>query len=201
MHQATTSIAFFDFDDTISNGDSLWHFLRYSFSPLQISLKLASISPSLILFKLRLMDNNIAKAKLFKAFFSHMTLQEFDNLARNFAAQKIDTLIKPDALERIYWHKQQGHQVVVVSASPVNWLKPWCTKHEIQLIGTQLHHNIAGKITGEFVGGNCYGEEKKRRILKHYPLENYDTIYAYGDSRGDREMLSLADHSYYQYFK
>ncbi len=194
-----SSIAFFDFDDTISNGDSLWHFLRYSFTPLQLGLTFISISPSMILYKLKLMKNDKAKAHLFRAFFSDMTTQEFDKLAKDFSNNKLDSMIKQSALERIKWHQQEGHEVVVVSASPINWLQPWCNKQGIKVIGTQLASE-SGKITGEFVGKNCYGKEKESRINKVYTLKDYESIYAYGDSKGDTEMLALADHSYYRSF-
>lgn len=194
-----SSIAFFDFDDTISNGDSLWHFLRHSFSPVQLGMTFISISPSMVMYKLKLMKNDKAKSRLFSAFFSDLTAEEFDKLAIDFANQKLDSMIKPSALERIKWHQQEGHEVVVVSASPINWLQPWCTKQGVQLIGTQLASQ-SGKISGEFVGNNCYGKEKEHRIRKTYDLNAYDTIYAYGDSKGDTEMLALADHSYYRSF-
>lgn len=194
-----SSIAFFDFDDTISEGDSLWHFLRYSFTPLQLGLTFISISPSMVLYKLKLMKNDKAKSHLFRAFFSDMTTEAFDKLAKDFSNKKLDSMIKQSALERIQWHQQEGHEVVVVSASPINWLQPWCTKQGIKVIGTQLASE-SGKITGEFVGKNCYGKEKENRINKAYNLKSYESIYAYGDSKGDKEMLALADHSYYRSF-
>lgn len=196
------SIAFFDFDDTISNGDSLWHFLRHSFSPIKLGLTFLSISPSMVMYKLKLMKNDKAKSRLFQAFFSNLTAKEFNTLATNFSNHKLDSMIKATALKRIQWHKQLGHQVVVVSASPVNWLQPWCDKQGIELIGTQLASDSgSGKITGQFIGNNCYGKEKEHRIRQTYNLENYESIYAYGDSKGDTEMLALANHSYYRSFE
>lgn len=194
-----SSIAFFDFDDTISHGDSLWHFLKHSFSPLKLGLTFARISPSMILYKLKLMRNDKAKSHLFRAFFSDFKTEAFDKLAQDFANNKLDKMIKQSALDRIRWHQQQGHEVVVVSASPINWLEPWCVKQGIKVIGTQLKSE-SGKITGEFVGANCYGKEKENRIHKAYNLEDYESVYAYGDSKGDKEMLALADHSFYRSF-
>jgi hypothetical protein len=42
---------------------------------------------------------------------------------------------------------------------------------------------------------------KVDRIRKHLTLSDYSAIYAYGDSRGDREMLELGMHSYYKPFR
>ena len=48
---------------------------------------------------------------------------------------------------------------------------------------------------------NCFGVEKVNRIRQEYDLSQWDFIYAYGDSRGDQEMLDLADERYYKFFK
>jgi phosphatidylglycerophosphatase C len=47
---------------------------------------------------------------------------------------------------------------------------------------------------------NCYGEEKVRRIKTSYNLDEFDHIYAYGDSEGDKAMLDLAHERYYKHF-
>ena len=56
-------------------------------------------------------------------------------------------------------------------------------------------------ITGNFITKNCYGQEKVNRIKESYDLSKYDLIYAYGDSRGDKEMLELANNSFYKPFR
>ena len=70
----------------------------------------------------------------------------------------------------------------------------------IELIATKLEFK-AGKLTGKFATNNCYGAEKSHRIKELFDLELYDYIYAYGDSRGDKEMLALADESFYKPFR
>ena len=43
--------------------------------------------------------------------------------------------------------------------------------------------------------------EKGNRVKEAYNLDDYDRIYAYGDSRGDKELLELADKSFYKPFR
>ena len=52
---------------------------------------------------------------------------------------------------------------------------------------------IDGRLTGRFLTPNCYGQEKVRRILTLHPDRSAYHLTAYGDSRGDREMLAFAD--------
>jgi len=58
-----------------------------------------------------------------------------------------------------------------------------------------------GVVTGKLLSKNCYGIEKANRIQEVYNLSDYKHIYAYGDSRGDRELLELADESFYKPFR
>ena len=103
-------------------------------------------------------------------------------------------------MEKIVWHKEQGHKVVIVSASIECWLKPWCDKNGLGLIATKLEIKD-GRVTGKFLTKNCYGIEKANRVKEGYNLDDYDYIYAYGDSRGDKELLALAHESHYKPFR
>ena len=47
--------------------------------------------------------------------------------------------------------------------------------------------------------GDCYGDEKVRRIRERLTLADYGTIYAYGDTEDDRAMLDLADRKYFRW--
>ena len=48
---------------------------------------------------------------------------------------------------------------------------------------------------------NCYGEEKVKRLLQLYPERTEYWLTAYGDSRGDTELLDFANESYYKPFR
>ena len=58
-----------------------------------------------------------------------------------------------------------------------------------------------GKITGKLINGNCYGNEKVLRVMRLVNIEDYEEIYAYGDSRGDKELLSIAHKPFYKPFR
>jgi phosphatidylglycerophosphatase C len=65
---------------------------------------------------------------------------------------------------------------------------------------SRLEITPTGHATGRLAGLNCWGPEKVRRLIEYAgPKENY-LLYAYGDSRGDREMLNLADNPFYREF-
>lgn len=184
-------IAFFDFDGTITIDDSMIKFIRYAIGDLNTVWGLIILSPMLIAYKLKLIPNYKAKQWMLSYFFKGMDEQMFKNLAKEFSLSHIDNMLRPKAMEKIAWHKGQGHKVVVVSASVECWLKPWCDKNGLDLIATKLEIKN-GFVTGKFQTKNCYGSEKVVRVKEAYNLSDYDHIYAYGDSHGDRELLNLA---------
>jgi HAD superfamily hydrolase (TIGR01490 family) len=151
-------------------------------------------------YTLKLIPNDIAKERLIGHFFREWESEKFQQLAEQYSFEKIDTIVRPEAMERVRWHQEQGDHVVIVSASMECWLTGWCKKKNIELISTQLE-TIDGRLTGRFATKNCYGVEKANRVKEIYNLEEYDHIYAYGDSRGDRELLALANESFYKPFR
>ena len=193
-------LALFDFDGTITTKDSMVEFLLYAVGKRAYYFGLFRLSPILIAYKLKLYSNNRAKERLLGYFFKPIGLKKFQKLVIGYSNDEIDKIIRKEALKKIAWHKQQGDEVVVVSASMECWLKNWCERQNIKLIATRLEIEN-GKFTGKFKTKNCYGQEKVNRLKELYHIENYSHIYAYGDSRGDRELLTLADEAFYRPFR
>lgn len=193
-------LSLFDFDGTITTDDSLIKFIRYSVGDIKTAWGMLVLSPMLITYKLKLIPNYKAKEWMFSYFFKGMDEQEFKKVTKVYSLKHIDTILRPQAMEKIAWHKEQGHTVVIVSASIECWLKPWCDKNGLDLIATKIQMK-EGVVTGKLLTKNCYGIEKVNRINKVYNLGNYTYIYAYGDSSGDKELLHLADESFYKPFR
>jgi HAD superfamily phosphoserine phosphatase-like hydrolase len=101
-------------------------------------------------------------------------------------------------MERIAWHKAQGHKVVVVSGGLDVYLSPWCNEHGLELMCSSLQHR-QGVLTGRFLGRQCVLSEKVRRVREGHDLSAYATVYAYGDTPEDRDLLGIATRPYYQW--
>ena len=194
------TLTLFDFDGTITTDDSLIKFIRFVVGDLKTLWGMIVLSPMLITYKLKLIPNYKAKQYMLSYFFKDMDEQQFLKVAEEYSLKHINTILRPQAMEKITWHKEQGHKIVVVSASIECWLKPWCNKNSLDLIATKIEIKD-GRVTGKFLSKNCYGIEKANRVKEVYNLHDYDYIYAYGDSRGDKELLELADESFYKPFR
>ena len=195
----STGLALFDFDGTITSKDSLPDFIQHAVGLPAWWLGLLKISPMLAAYRLGMIPNHIAKEKLIAAFFKGWDTKFFHAVADQYSGTKIDRIVRPEAMKKIRWHQARGDQVVVVSASMESWLRKWCERNKLDLIATRLEIQD-GQLTGRFSTKNCYGREKVNRIKGKYNLSEYSDIYAYGDSRGDKEMLSIATFKFYKRF-
>jgi len=191
------TIAAFDFDGTITTRDTLPVFIWHAQKIGKLFFGTLSMIPSLLMFKLKVIPNYHAKEKLFKTFFAGVRLDKFNELSQSFIPT-IERLLNPEAVKKIKWHQEMGHEVVIISASAENWIKPWAEKQSIHtVLATQLEV-VQDTITGKFLTKNCHGAEKVNRLLAQYPNRNDYELYAYGDSNGDTELLALADHAFYR---
>lgn len=193
------TIAAFDFDGTITKYDTLPYFIYFALSYPKLIASTLKMLPSLVLFKLKVITNNVAKEKLFRIFFKGFSEEKFKFIANHFT-HNIAKIVRTEAIEKIKWHQKMGHEVIIISASVEIWIKPWAMDQGIEtVLGTKLE-TINGKLTGNFTTNNCYGQEKVNRLLENYPNRETYTLYAYGDSNGDKNLLELADHAFYRTF-
>jgi len=193
-------IAFFDFDGTITTKDTLLEVIKYQKGTVPFYLGFLLCSPYIVAWKLKLISNQAAKEATLRYFFRKTPLAAFGERCNAFAAEKLEALIRPGAYVEIEKLKASGAEVVIVSASAENWLTNWCREHELQLIATRLEIKN-DRLTGNIVGKNCHGQEKVDRINAAYNLSQYDEVYAYGDTKGDKPMLKLATFGFYRPFR
>lgn len=194
------SIAFFDFDGTITSKDTLAEIIKFAKGKLNYYAGILILSPIIASYKIGLLSNHRAKEIMLQFFFKGMPVNKFQNICNQFTKTKLPELIRQQALSEINQHKKNNTKVVVVSASPINWVQPWCNEFNIDCIATCLETKD-NKITGKISGRNCSGDEKVKHILNNYKLAEYSKIYAYGDTRGDLPMLSLSTNKFYKPFK
>jgi phosphatidylglycerophosphatase C len=193
-------IAFFDFDGTITTHDTLLEVIKFHRGAFRFYLGFIINSPFLLAYKAGIISNQAAKERILRYFFGGMPLTAFQQQCDAFAGTAMLSLIRGKAMEEIARLKAAGAGIIIVSASAENWLQQWCAVNELSLIGTQLEVTN-GLLTGKIAGRNCYGNEKVNRIRAGFDLSQYDEIFCYGDTKGDKPMLQLATFSFYKPFR
>ncbi len=194
-------VAAFDLDGTLTEGGSVFHWLRYLAGDTQVA---RAALPLLIPLTVGAIRSgrwaDAAKERLFKAVLAGRDLNEVVTASRSFILEHLNEEGRPDVIARLNWHRDQGHDVVLVSASPQIYVDILVEQFHITGgLGTRLAVDTRGRLTGSYLGKNCRGTEKMRRLnewiaSRHYPTE--PVIYAYGNSRGDRRLLAGATHPF-----
>ncbi|OTU45313.1 hydrolase [Acinetobacter pittii] len=192
------NLALFDFDGTITHNDTFSLFLKFSLNKKTQILGGIRLAPYIAGYKLGWVTDKTIRTKLCQVGYVGYDAASLKYMGQEFAKNILPICVRQNALERILWHKQQGDQIVVVSASLGVYLESWCQSLDLDVICNQLEIRD-GILTGDFINGDCGYLEKVNRIKNKYDLTQYSTIYAYGDTPNDYAMLELAHKKYYRW--
>lgn len=191
-------LALFDFDGTITTGDTFTPFLRYAISRRRLILGGLALSPVLAAHRLGVMSSPRARPIVSRVGFQGVPATAARAIGNRYASEVLPAVVRRHALDRIEWHKARGDTVVVVSAGLDVYLRPWSDAHAVALICTELEE-WRGRLTGRYRRGDCSGPTKAELIRTTLDLSQFATVYAYGDTIEDREMLALANRRYFRW--
>lgn len=196
-----TVVAAFDFDHTLIDRDSLMSFLFCTFGSIRTSVELILLVPDFIKYLFHRASRQEIKEKIATRFFKGWDYGKLESLGHDYAGSSLDRYVKDEGMQKLRWHQKQGHRCILVSASLDFYLSPWASRHGFEtVLCSILEIDAQNKVTGRLKGNNCWGPEKVRRLLDYLgPREGFQ-LYVYGDSRGDAELLQLADFPFYQRF-
>jgi phosphatidylglycerophosphatase C len=189
---AQRTVAAFDFDGTLTYHDTLVPFLMHVRGRAAVMRALASSAPVLLATAAGRESRQRAKEALLIATVHGWWVDELGLAVDEYAREVVEKRLRPDRVERLRWHQEQGHDVVLVSASPELYVGRigellGCAG----VIATRLEVDRRGRLTGRLFGENVRGVEKER-LLREWIGGDVVRLYAYGDSEGDAEMLAMA---------
>jgi HAD superfamily hydrolase (TIGR01490 family) len=189
-------VAAFDFDGTLSRGDSLVPFLRRLCGDAAVLRAVVTRLPILLAAGAGRVSRGRAKEALLVGLIAGRPLAEVEPVAEEFARRLLATGMFPPGLERLEWHRARGDQLAIVSAAPQLYLEPLGSALGVDaVLSTGLDVDAAGRLTGRLLGGNVRGPVKVERLERWLGTDPAE-LWAYGNSDGDREMLARADHGF-----
>ena len=195
--RADPGVAAFDFDGTLTRRDSLLPFLVFVRGAAATARAVVAESPRFGRVLLGRATRDEAKEALLVRLLSGAELQQLSQSGTAFGERLVARGVRPTMRRRLDWHRQAGHRVVIVSASPTVYLDAAGRRLGVDaVLATELEVGADGRLTGRLAGPNCRGEEKVKRLqawLDGSGREPSGQVWAYGDSRGDAQMLALAD--------
>lgn len=189
----------FDFDGTLTHKDSVLTFLKWKVGQGRFWQRMAQRS-DLLIGMIAASSRGESKLSLINHVLGQTDKAEFLAATYSFFEAHQTTLFRPDALKAWYKHGELGNERVIVTGAMEPVVQPFANKLGAdRLIGTQVGFNATSK-TLIAESPNCIRAEKVRRLREIYGTDIVLEA-AYGDTKGDHDMLKIARNPYYRVFK
>ncbi|MDD7273993.1 MAG: HAD-IB family phosphatase [Prevotella sp.] len=191
----------FDFDGTLTSKDTFVEFILFVKGKQSTYLGFLLFLPILVLMKIRLFPNWKAKQMVFSWFFKGMEIDEFNHFCTSFAHSRQD-ILRQQGFDLIAEALAKNDNVIIITASIENWVAPFFSQFDnrMKVEGTKIAVR-QDRLTGQFLSKNCYGTEKVKRLYALFPYRRAFRLVAFGDSRGDKQLLAEADEAHYKPFR
>jgi HAD superfamily hydrolase (TIGR01490 family) len=187
---STRIAAIFDVDGTLIAGDSLERiFIRFLWRRGELSLgDLARMATG----SLMTLIAGRSPLKANKAYLRGKDAAHIRRLARECFDEEITRHLLPHAINRLHWHQNAGHLVILLSGTLDLLLEPLAEYLGVSArIGAELE--VKGRaLTGHIAGLHPFGEAKADclMVMNRVGLFNTKRSFAYADSYADRHLLS-----------
>lgn len=188
------NIAVFDFDGTITKRDTLAPFLLKFAGTARLLASAVHHAPSMLSAAVGVGDRDAAKEKFLVSLIGGRRESELISAGIEYAALVLsEERFNAAVIERLAWHRAEGHEIVVISASLDVYIQSIAAAlGATKAFGTEIEVE-AGLLTGRLRGGNVRAANKVQR-LDQWLSGDQSEIWAYGDSSGDDELLERSDH-------
>jgi phosphatidylglycerophosphatase C len=182
-------VAAFDFDGTLTAYDTLLPFLAQLRGARAVTAALVSAVPQARAGRTELKEAVLARL------LRGLDADEVATAGASYAETQLARRIRPEMRRVVDDHRARGHALVMVSASLEAYLSHVARSLGFDaVLATRLEVDEDGRLTGRLLGGNVRGDEKARLLRAWLGDEPY-VLHAYGDSAGDRAMLTMAHHA------
>ena len=188
-------IAFFDMDYTTLDTSSGLLYVKYLRQQGRIGLRVVlRIAWWSLLYQVSAIDVNSAVPKML-SYAEHQSASRLMAESYEWFDAMLKDHIAPRAVNKIEFHRQQGHTVALISASTQFAVQPVADYLHVDFLCTQLIDRD-DELTGEVVDPPCYGAGKivwAQRYAAGHDADLRDA-YLYTDSHSDQPLLDAVGH-------
>jgi HAD superfamily hydrolase (TIGR01490 family) len=188
----------FDFDKTISKHDSYISFLMLALRSRPWRIFFSLHLPFMALFYVFGFLNNSSLKQIFlKAILRGAQRTAVSDLCDLFVSKLLTSGLHADALRTIKRHQDQGHFLILATASFDFYIEPVAKKLGFEQTICTKSEWIGDRLSGRISGKNCHGEIKRDVVALFLSEKNIAKyIIAYTDHYSDLPILLLSDEGY-----
>lgn len=190
------TLAIFDLDNTLINGDSDHSWGQFLVDQGIVDGEHYKSRNDYFYSQYQLGQLDIAEYLRFSlAPLKEHSKAYMDQLHQQFMAEIINPMMLPKAQALLDKHRQQGHSLLIITATNLFVTGPIAKALEVESILASEPELINGEYTGQAVGTPCYQEGKVTRLNQWLEQtgHNLEGSYFYSDSHNDLPLLKLVD--------
>jgi HAD superfamily hydrolase (TIGR01490 family) len=191
----TRAAAFFDLDHTLIDINSGYYWAKHEYRSGNIPLwQLGRVSFWAVMYRLswvdieRLLDEAVR-------FYEGEPAEHLQRRTREWFYDEIEARLRDEASERLDAHREQGHELVLLTNSSRFEAQVAAETWEFDdWLANEFPTDDDGQLLGEFASPICYGEGKVERASDWARERDVDleASYFYSDSYSDVPMLERA---------
>lgn len=201
-------VAAFDFDGTLTTGDTLVPFLYRVSGPRQFAMVSAKLGLKGSLRRIPITDRDHVKELMIRDLLGGREEADLRALGREYATGILANRMNDAVVQRLRDHVDRGDEVLLVSASLVYYLDPIAEHFGIDAVIAVEPTSVDGTLDGSLTYPNVRAEQKAIRLSEWLsakndsddaaqPSQSQVELWAYGNSSGDHELLDMADHAFW----
>lgn len=192
------TVAFFDLDNTLVRGSSLFHFGRFIVSrgyiPRRELVRFAKAEAQLAIRRTEPEGGPQAIAERVLGLARGRRADELQALSEEFCATQLDSKLVPCVASELRALIRAGVPTYIVTASPIELATAIASHLGVTgALGT-VAEVVDGTYTGRLEGSICHGAAKFERVTQFVRETDIDlaSSWAYSDSINDMPLLSAA---------
>ena len=190
-----TTVAIFDLDGTITFTDTYVGFLfAYLRHRPQRAFRAYWLPFAVLLHWSGFRDNTWLKTAFLTAIAAGESRDIVQKIAAKFCQTVASKKLRPAALNAIKRHREQGHKLVLATASLDIYSEIIGEALGFDtVLSTKVLWNEEGRLTGQLDGPNCYGKAKRIAVEKHLSDRESLHVISYSDHISDLPLLDWSD--------
>lgn len=191
-----SKIAFFDYDKTLTNDDTILIYAHFLLKRTGELYKYPIVILLVILFNFNIIDEKFFKENLCKILVKNKNIEFIKAIVNQFYEFYGHSIFNNQINKKLLEHFRDGYKIYINSSNFIFFLEPLIDKLPLEEIIATAVETKNSYYTGKISGKVCNAKEKVSRA--YILLNHFESFYiiGYGDSKGDFDLLNTCNEAF-----